>query len=357
LPSKALQHQRPRLPLTFLLDAGKSTGYQSRGINFSKRVNARKRDADAITKIIRSLIGGSMASKYDSQGSSCRWLPAPDSQVIGQDIDSVGCSELAASLQTLQAAVSSAHWLAPPKSQEIPDRRGDSRSGLGRRSQPRYLQDEIVLSSDAPIVAETPIPVLYAAIKRMMDVMGALAGILALAPLFMIVAFFVKLDGGPIFFSQERVGLGGRKFKMWKFRSMVVNAEALKAKLEAQNESGGPTFKMKNDPRITPIGRFIRKYSIDELPQLWNVLAGDMAVVGPRPALPKEVASYKLWQARRLSVKPGLTCIWQTSGRSTIKFDDWMRMDMRYIKSQGVALDVKLITKTVSVVVRGDGAY
>jgi lipopolysaccharide/colanic/teichoic acid biosynthesis glycosyltransferase len=152
------------------------------------------------------------------------------------------------------------------------------------------------------------------------------------------------------------VGQGGRPFLMLKFRSMVVNAEELKSTLAAQNEQAGPVFKMKNDPRITRVGRFIRKYSIDELPQLVNVLRGDMSLVGPRPPLPAEVAKYESWQWRRLSVRPGLTCIWQVSGRNQISFEEWMKLDMQYIDHWSLAADLQLILRTIPVVLAGRGA-
>jgi lipopolysaccharide/colanic/teichoic acid biosynthesis glycosyltransferase len=152
------------------------------------------------------------------------------------------------------------------------------------------------------------------------------------------------------------VGLHGKPFHMLKFRSMVVNAEELKVKLEAHNEQTGPVFKMKNDPRITRVGRFIRKYSIDELPQLINVLRGEMSVVGPRPPIPSEVDKYAAWQRRRLSVRPGLTCIWQVSGRNQISFEEWMYLDMQYIDHWSLKNDINLILKTVPVVLTGSGA-
>jgi lipopolysaccharide/colanic/teichoic acid biosynthesis glycosyltransferase len=173
----------------------------------------------------------------------------------------------------------------------------------------------------------------------------------------MTVAAIIKLTSrGPVFFRQRRVGLHGKPFNMLKFRSMVTNAEELKAKLEALNEQSGPVFKIKNDPRITPIGRFIRKYSIDELPQLLNVLRGEMSVVGPRPPLPSEVEKYAAWQRRRLSVRPGLTCIWQVSGRNQISFEEWMYLDMQYIDNWTLLTDLSLILKTVPVVITGNGA-
>ncbi len=195
------------------------------------------------------------------------------------------------------------------------------------------------------------------ALKRLFDIVSSSAALAVLSPLLVGVALAVKFTSrGPIFFKQERVGLHGKTFGMLKFRSMVVNAEELKAKLEALNEQTGPVFKMKNDPRITRVGRFIRKYSIDELPQLINVLRGEMSVVGPRPPIPKEVAKYAAWQRRRLSVRPGLTCIWQVSGRNQISFEDWMYLDMQYIDHWSLKNDINLILKTVPVVITGSGA-
>ncbi|HEX8699466.1 MAG TPA: exopolysaccharide biosynthesis polyisoprenyl-phosphate hexose-1-phosphate transferase EpsZ [Myxococcaceae bacterium] len=195
------------------------------------------------------------------------------------------------------------------------------------------------------------------AIKRLFDISSSAVALVVLSPLLLTVAALIKLTSrGPIFFKQKRVGLHGKTFEMLKFRSMVVNAEELKAKLEALNEQTGPVFKMKNDPRITGIGRFIRKYSIDELPQLINVLRGEMSVVGPRPPLPKEVEKYAAWQRRRLSVRPGLTCIWQVSGRNQISFEEWMYLDMQYIDNWTLMTDLGLILKTVPVVVTGRGA-
>ena len=194
--------------------------------------------------------------------------------------------------------------------------------------------------------------------KRWIDVAGALTGLVILSPLMMTIYVIIRLTSeGPAIFTQYRIGKGGKFFKILKFRTMVNNAEDLKRNLAAQNQMGGPAFKMKEDPRVTPIGRFLRRYSLDELPQLFNVLKGDMSLVGPRPAIPDEVYSWKLWQTRRLSVDQGLTCIWQISGRSDIKFDHWMVMDLDYIDNWSLRLDVKIILKTVLVVLRGKGAY
>lgn len=195
------------------------------------------------------------------------------------------------------------------------------------------------------------------AIKRLFDIASSAVALWLLLPLLGFVAVMIKLTSrGPVFFKQQRVGLHGKSFNMLKFRSMVTNAEELKAKLEKLNEQTGPVFKMKNDPRITGIGKFIRKYSIDELPQLINVLRGDMSVVGPRPPVPPEVAKYEPWQRRRLSVRPGLTCIWQVSGRNQISFEQWMYLDMQYIDHWSLKGDINLILKTFPVVITGRGA-
>jgi exopolysaccharide biosynthesis polyprenyl glycosylphosphotransferase len=195
------------------------------------------------------------------------------------------------------------------------------------------------------------------ALKRTFDILASSIALTLLSPLMIGVAAIIKLTSrGPILFKQSRVGQHGRKFNMLKFRSMVSNAEALKATLIAHNEQAGPVFKMKRDPRITPIGRFIRKFSVDELPQLINVLRGEMSIVGPRPPIPSEVARYEAWQRRRLSVRPGLTCVWQVSGRNEISFEEWMYLDMQYIDHWSLGQDFELIIKTVPVVLSGRGA-
>lgn len=195
--------------------------------------------------------------------------------------------------------------------------------------------------------------------KRLLDINAASVLLLLLSPVFLGVILAIRRDSpGPVFFQQTRVGRYGKLFKMWKFRSMYIDAEARKKELMAQNEmNGGVLFKMKHDPRITPVGRFIRKASIDELPQLWNVLKGDMSLVGPRPALPSEVNQYSLAERRRLEVIPGITCIWQVSGRSDIPFDQQVGLDVEYIESQSFWLDIKLLLLTVPAVVLGRGAY
>jgi lipopolysaccharide/colanic/teichoic acid biosynthesis glycosyltransferase len=170
-------------------------------------------------------------------------------------------------------------------------------------------------------------------------------------------ALLIKFTSpGPVFFFQERVGLNGRRFKMIKFRSMYADAEQRLAEVQQHNEMDGPVFKMKNDPRITSVGRWFRRLSIDELPQLWNVLVGEMSLVGPRPPLPNEVERYERWQRRRLSMKPGVTCLWQVGGRNEIDFQTWMKLDMEYIDNWSLFLDFKILLKTISVVLTAKGA-
>lgn len=197
-------------------------------------------------------------------------------------------------------------------------------------------------------------------LKRAVDIAVSFAAIVLLMPLFLFVALSVKLtDGGPVFFIQRRVGQYGREFDFPKFRSMLVNAEELKKKMAELNVHGkdGVTFKMKRDPRVTWIGRIIRKLSIDEMPQLWCVLCGQMSLVGPRPPTPNEVAKYTLSDRRRLDVIPGLTCFWQVSGRSDIPFDRQVLLDVQYIESQSFWTDVSILLRTVPAVLLGKGAY
>jgi exopolysaccharide biosynthesis polyprenyl glycosylphosphotransferase len=187
----------------------------------------------------------------------------------------------------------------------------------------------------------------YEFIKRSIDILGALIGIILLGPVMMITAIIIRLDSkGPIIFSQERVGQNGRLFRMYKFRSMVIEAEKLIDKLKEKNEMSGPMFKIKEDPRITSFGRFIRKTSIDELPQFFNVLKGDMSLVGPRPNLPREVIKFSEYHKQKLLTKPGLTCYWQVMGRSTIGFEEWMELDIKYIRERNLWIDIKLIIRT-----------
>ena len=198
----------------------------------------------------------------------------------------------------------------------------------------------------------------YKFCKRGIDVIVAGVGLILLSPIITIVACAIKLTSkGPIFFLQKRVGKNGELFNMYKFRSMVVNAEELKEKLKHKNEMSGPMFKMKDDPRVTKVGKFIRKSSLDELPQLWNVLKGDMSLVGPRPSLPKEVEQFDSWMFKRLTVRPGLTCYWQVSGRNNIDFEDWMKLDVKYVEERNLWIDIKLIFKTVGVLFGDKNAH
>jgi lipopolysaccharide/colanic/teichoic acid biosynthesis glycosyltransferase len=194
--------------------------------------------------------------------------------------------------------------------------------------------------------------------KRLIDLCFSLIGIIILSPIFLIVSFAIKLDSkGSVIFSQERVGQKGKIFKIYKFRSMVVNAEEYLDKLKSSNEMSGPMFKMKEDPRITKFGRFIRKTSIDELPQLINVLKGEMSLVGPRPNLPAEVAEFNSYQRLKLLAKPGLTCYWQIMGRNNIGFEDWMNLDMQYIEERNTLIDLKLIWETSFVLFGDENAH
>jgi len=205
---------------------------------------------------------------------------------------------------------------------------------------------------------ETTVSLSYL-MKRLLDITVSTTAIITLSPLFLLTALAIRIiDTGPVFYTQIRVGQNGRHFRFYKFRSMIMNAEKIKAQLAAQNESkAGVIFKMKNDPRITRTGRIIRKFSIDELPQLINVLKGDMSLVGPRPPLPGEVSEYTLEQRKRLHVIPGITCLWQVSGRSDIPFTDQVRLDLQYIQSAGILSDIRLLLKTIPAVLTGRGAY
>ncbi|RMC97674.1 sugar transferase [Clostridium autoethanogenum] len=190
----------------------------------------------------------------------------------------------------------------------------------------------------------------YHFLKRIMDIIFSFVGIIAFFPIMFVVAVAIKLDSkGPIIFSQARVGKNGKIFKMYKLRSMTHDAEQLLDNLQHKNEMTGPMFKIKKDPRITKVGRFIRKTSLDELPQLFNVIKGEMSLVGPRPNLPKEVAKFTSQQKVKLLAKPGLTCYWQVMGRSNVDFEEWIRLDLKYINDRSTLLDIKLIFKTLGV--------
>lgn len=199
---------------------------------------------------------------------------------------------------------------------------------------------------------------IYEFFKRAMDIVCSGLALLVLSPVFLIIAIAVRSDGGPAFYSQERVGKNGKLFRIYKFRSMCINADSpeMLAKLASLNEMDGPAFKIKNDPRITKVGRFIRRTSLDELPQLINIFIGDMSIVGPRPPLVSEVAQYTDYQRQRLLVKQGLTCYWQCSGRNNINFEEWVELDLKYIRERSLWTDIKIILMTIPAVLTGDGA-
>jgi exopolysaccharide biosynthesis polyprenyl glycosylphosphotransferase len=192
--------------------------------------------------------------------------------------------------------------------------------------------------------------------KSAFDFLFSIVVIMLISPVFLVIAIAIRLeDGGSVFFIQERVGLNGRRFLIFKFRTMVANAEALKVSLQGQNEQDGPVFKIRNDPRVTRTGRFLRKISFDELPQFYNVLRGEMSVVGPRPPIPSEVEQYKRWQKRKLTMKPGITCTWQVLGRNTIPFEKWVKLDLEYIDNWSFTRDIVLVLKTIKVILTGTG--
>ena len=198
----------------------------------------------------------------------------------------------------------------------------------------------------------------YHTVKRGFDILASGVALVLLSPLFGVLTVKIKKeDGGPAFYSQTRIGKNGKPFKMWKFRSMVVNADQMIDQLEDQNEINGAMFKIKDDPRITKIGHIIRKYSLDELPQLWNVLIGDMSLVGPRPPLPSEVEEYTDYDKQRLLVMPGCTGLWQVTERNEADFDEMVWLDIVYINHSGILEDLKLIIKTIGVVIHPNGAY
>lgn len=198
----------------------------------------------------------------------------------------------------------------------------------------------------------------YFLFKRLFDMTAALGGLILLMPLFPFIVLLIKLESnGPIFFKQQRVGYQGQLFGCYKFRSMLVDAEHLKTELAHLNEATGAAFKIKDDPRITGVGRFLRRSSLDEFPQLFNILKGEMSVIGPRPQIPSEVADYTATQSQRLLVKPGLTCLWQVSGRSHLDFQEWMELDREYVQNRGLFFDIKILARTLPAVIERKGAY
>jgi exopolysaccharide biosynthesis polyprenyl glycosylphosphotransferase len=204
----------------------------------------------------------------------------------------------------------------------------------------------------------TPSNETHLALKRGLDVAISLFILVVSLPMLVIAALAIKLGSpGSVLFKQERIGLNGRMFTLYKFRTMIEDAHARREEVEHLNEMSGPAFKAKDDPRVTPVGRWLRRFSLDEIPQLWNVLKGDMSLVGPRPPIPEEVTRYHRWHRRRLSMKPGLTCLWQVSGRNDIQdFDHWMQLDLQYIDNWSPSLDMKILLRTIPAVLSGKGA-
>jgi lipopolysaccharide/colanic/teichoic acid biosynthesis glycosyltransferase len=214
------------------------------------------------------------------------------------------------------------------------------------------------VGQDLDVPFEIKSGVLYSVSKRMFDILLSLLALVLLVPIIPLIAVMIKLDTpGPVFFRQERVGRKGRIFRFYKFRSMFVGAETRRKDVEALNEQDGPVFKLRSDPRVTNVGRFLRRSSLDEIPQIFNVVRGEMSVVGPRPPLPSEVEHYQQWHWRRLEVTPGITCFWQISGRSHLSFNEWMRLDMEYLKHRGFKTDLLIFLKTIPAVIARKGAY
>ena len=207
-------------------------------------------------------------------------------------------------------------------------------------------------------VAPVPKKTFYSAVKRLFDIVFSFLLLIVLSPLFLILALIIRIcDGGPAFYVSTRLTTGGRPFKMYKFRSMRINADRELENLKDQNEmNDGPAFKMSDDPRVTKFGHFLRRSSLDELPQLWNVFIGDMSFVGPRPPLPEEVRRYTVYQKQRLAVKQGLTCYWQCSGRNDIGFAEWVELDLKYIRERSLLTDLKILFRTVGAVITMRGA-
>jgi lipopolysaccharide/colanic/teichoic acid biosynthesis glycosyltransferase len=228
---------------------------------------------------------------------------------------------------------------------------GDGLDGIGLTT---VVLDELV-NEVSGLLAARPVQLL---VKRLLDIVLSFVLLVVMAPLLVVTALAVKVSSpGPVFYIDWRVGRGGQLYKMYKFRSMYRDAKRRLDELRAHNEVTGPVFKMRRDPRITPVGRVLRKLSIDEIPQLFNVLAGQMSLVGPRPPLPREYEAYTARQRQRLTVRPGLTCTWQVSGRSDIPFEQWIDMDLEYIRSWTMRKDIALLLRTIPAVLSGRGAY
>ena len=260
-------------------------------------------------------------------------------------------------------AYPAAWWGEDDPRADSPQRQPNTASGNGSGSGPRPLLDRTAPTEPAareglPARLQTLLSEPVPRWKRLMDVIGAATALVLVSPVMVLTALAVRLTSpGPVLFTQPRVGKDGRVFTFWKFRTMTVGAAERKLELLGQNEQTGPVFKIRKDPRVTLLGRRLRKTSLDELPQFWNVLKGDMSLVGPRPPTLDEVRQYERWHLRRLDLTPGLTCIWQVSGRSLIGFSDWVRMDLQYADRRSVLVDRMLIARTIPAVLSGRGAH
>ena len=227
--------------------------------------------------------------------------------------------------------------------------------GIPRLNQAVIEERSAAETADAPAARESSI---YLVVKRVVDLVVASLLLVLFLPVIPVVALLIKLDSpGPILYRQKRIGKNGKEFNFYKFRSMVMGAEKVVGALRPLSGVDGPVFKLKEDPRVTGVGRFLRRSSLDELPQLINVLKGEMSIVGPRPNLPSEVSHYLPWQRRRLDVTPGITCLWQIAGRSHIGFQEWMRLDLEYIRTRSLATDLQIMAKTIPAVIARKGAY
>ena len=260
-------------------------------------------------------------------------------------------------METLrQSSISS--LAATRDSSQIHTADADKITYLAPRSSTKVFQESCRFAHDYkdPLFPVVQVP--YAILKRVFDIIFSILVLILSSPIMLLAAILVKLTSrGPVIFKQVRVGRGGRYFNCYKFRSMCVDAEQKKADLMHLNEASGPVFKIKKDPRVTPVGHILRKLSIDELPQLINVLKGEMSVVGPRPPVPSEVAQYNERSRRRLAVKPGLTCIWQVNGRSNVSFERWMEFDLLYIDTMSFSNDLLITLQTIPAVLKGSGAH
>jgi exopolysaccharide biosynthesis polyprenyl glycosylphosphotransferase len=225
------------------------------------------------------------------------------------------------------------------------------RKGLMRKENISVMMPEEEYSTPQPNITG-----MLEVSKRIIDILGSLIFIVIFSPMFLIIAILIKIDSeGPVFFLQKRCGRGKKEFKMYKFRTMIKNAESLKSSIK--NEVDGPMFKNKNDPRITEIGRFLRKWSLDEFPQLFNVLKGEMSLIGPRPLAKEEMTKNKNWMEMRLLVKPGMTGLWQVKGRASHRFSDWVKYDTKYVQNMSLLLDIKILFLTIPAVLRRNGAH